>query len=377
MPNTFQAVESANPKDMRMVGGYSDAKWLKEAARVAALHRRAAAGDRLAQHQFIKEAATISDYPLLLGDTLGRELRAKYDALTGVWQSVALRRSVNDYRSVKSFAPFSVNGPLSAAGELFEDIPARNISDRSPVEYALANYGAGIKIGGPTLINDDVGQFTQLPDDLATAARATEDRLFTAEILGSAGPATGITAITGNPPLEIAGLRTAIGIMLKKTDPASGVPIMTQAPVLMVPPSLAIRAQELQAATLVQVMNTSGSTPGSNYTTPPWMRDALMTIVVNPWIELIAGTNRATTWFLFGRPAVGRSAVEMAFLRGFEQPRIFAKAQDMRPVGGGSLNELEGTFNSMSFSWQVRHTLAAKFVDTQGVYSYGSNGSGS
>src|SRR5690554_2838568 len=50
------------------------------------------------------EAMTRSDFPLLLGDVMNRQLLGEYTQWPSVWPSIARRRVVNDFRPANSFS---------------------------------------------------------------------------------------------------------------------------------------------------------------------------------------------------------------------------------------------------------------------------------
>jgi len=379
MSITFDRVEEA-ARSVKGEGWIStealrkDPKWISRVANLNTLLQAAREGDDRATF-YVKEAMASDDFPNLLGDTLNRQVRAKYSTWPSLWPRFVQRRTVNDYRTVKSFAPNALNSRWSrVANETGANAEFKNKADRSPVTYSVEDYAAYTSISRRTLINDDVGEFASMPDDMAQGARHTEDFQFTSAFIGSTGP-TGVSTFTAtNPVLSLAEFRAAYADVLSATDPITGEPIMIDTPILMVGPGNAANAREIVNAFTIDVHDDS-TAAGANLRTPNWVKDVVAQVVVNPWIPIIDTTNAATDWLLFARPAPGRSALEAAFLRGAEQPRIYTKAQNKQSVGGGLASLTEGSFENDLIEYKGAHTFAFALVSA--VYVYGSNGSGS
>jgi hypothetical protein len=154
---------------------------------------------------------------------------------------------------------------------------------------------------------------------------------------------------------------------------ADGRPINITAAVLVVPPALAITAQNILNALQIE-MTEAGGTAGQKIVAQNWMKNAVR-LVVNYEIPNIATTNGNTSWFLFQDPNVGRPALEMGFLRGHVEPEIFMKEPNARRVGGGVVNPLDGDFETDSVEYKVRHVLGGTTMDPKAAVA--SNGSGS
>lgn len=118
----------------------------------------------------------------------------------------------------------------------------------------------------------------------------------------------------------------------------------------------------------------NGGTSNQKVTAANWVRNR-MTLVVDPYIPVVAGTNGNTSWFLFADPMVSRPALEIGFLAGYQEPAIFIKEPNARRVGGGAVNPLDGDFDSDSIEYKIRHVFGGARMD--GRATVASNGSGS
>ena len=349
-----------------------DRAWKRRVNAFLQLKMAAESGDKLARIA-VEEAMSTDDFPNVLGDTLNREVRQRYMAFPKVWEPVCARRPANDYRTLRSFAPNQLNGLLTATGEFGGNTPMDNKADRAATTYALEDYAKRTAVSKRALMNDDVGEFAGIPQDFADAAINTEGYQFTSQIVNSSGP-TGVTGLTSNPVFSVVGLKAAMTEIMKATDPTSGMPIMMEAPILMVGPGLAVDAREVIRATSVELTPQLGATARA-VMTENWITSFISNVIVNPWIPYIQSSNEDTTWLLFASPRPGAAAVEAAFLRGMEEPRVYVRTPNQQRVGGGPAPITDGQFEAPIIEYKVEHTFAFKLVASNLVY--GSNGSGS
>lgn len=323
-------------------------------------------------HQFA-EAMSTDLFPQLFGDSLDRQMYGAYTAAPVTWRNYARRALVNDFREVKRFAMSGVRGLLTRVPELSEH--ERRTQDEAVYTYAVNKYEAGFGLSFEAMVNDDLNAFARLPMDLAQSARDSEEYFVTTLWAGASGlNTTNFTVgndniLTGNPPLTRSALQAAITKLMKRTD-ERGNPIPVTAVELVVGPGLALQAQEIISATEYRVVDGSGNVTiisGNGVA-------ANLRVSVNFWLPTVASTaNADTTWAVFANPdSSGRPALEIGFLRGYEQPGLYEKIPDMRRIGGG---EVPWSFNHSQSEKKVQHIFGGSFVDPRMVI--GSNGSGS
>ncbi|MEU7590631.1 Mu-like prophage major head subunit gpT family protein [Micromonospora sp. NPDC049230] len=327
---------------------------------------------RRGTHQFA-EAMSTDLFPALFGDSLDRQLYGAYTAAPTTWRNYARRSMVNDFREVKRFAASGVRSLLTKTPELTEH--ERRTTEEKEYKYAVEKYEAGFGLSFEAMVNDDLDAFARLPQDLAQSAVDSEEYFVTSIWAGASGlnPAffTGPNdnILTGNPALTRTALQAAITKLMKRTD-ERGNPIAVTAVELVVGPGLALQAQEIINATEYRIVQGGNTTIISGNGVAANLR-----VSVNYWLPVVAKTaNADTTWAVFANPtSSARPAIEVGFLRGYEQPALFEKIPDMRRIGGGG--EVPWSFNSSQAEKKVQHIFGGTFIDSRMVI--GSDGKGS
>lgn len=335
-----------------------------EAAR---LYERVLSGNRWAGQQFL-EAMTTSDFPLLFGDVLERQLLGWYQTKAVNWQMTTRRSRVRDFRAVKRFTVDGARGVLDRVAEQAE-YPAAAL-DEGSYEYSVAKYGRRIPFSWEAMINDDLDALSDMPERLALSARRTEERFQTDLFVNSGGPDSTFFSVghanlvTGNPALNITGLQAAITQLNQQTD-VDGAPIYIGEYVLEVPPALEVVANNLMNAIQIFAADGGGDGTGNNQLQVNNWLSGRLKIKVNPWLPIVdtSGTKNST-WYIWASPGEGRPAMEMGFLIGHESPEMFMKSPNAVRIGGGGLvDTMAGDFDSDSLEYKVRHVLGGTLMD--------------
>lgn len=114
-----------------------------------------------------------SDFPLILGDTVGRTLRAAYQAAPAGIRRVAREASAPDFRTRHriqlSSAPTLL--PVNEHGEY-----QRGTMAEAEETYRLGTFGRIIGITRQAIVNDDLGAFATLSRRFGTAAAEFENQ---------------------------------------------------------------------------------------------------------------------------------------------------------------------------------------------------------
>jgi hypothetical protein len=345
----------------------------------------------------LQEALTTSDFPLLFGDILDRQVLAAYREWPSVWTAIARRAVVSDFRNVKVFPPaWGADSRLDEVREQAE-YPEAKINEQAAIQYAVKKYGRRIGFSWEAITNDDLQQLTDIPQRFGRAARRTESRAVIDLYVDASGPHASLytsgnkniinatnaggafTAV--NPPLSIAGLQQAYAVLANMKD-ENGEPMFLDAVTLVVPPALEVTAQNILNATSIEAttLGAGGAPPNpatageQRLVIQNWMRNRL-TLVVDPYIPMVASSaNGNTSWFLFANPNTGREALRIAFLRGHEEPEIWIKSPNAQRVGGGMVDPMDGDFDTDTVQYRVRHVVGATRIDPKGTVA--SNGSG-
>lgn len=340
------------------------------------------------------EVMTTDDFPILFGDILDRTMLAKYQLWEVGWTAYAKRAVVNDFRDAELMKPLLGPSAILDVVPEADQYPDASVSEQPRLTYSVQKYGRRVPFSWETIINDNLNQLDEIPDDLATAARRTEQRLVTNLFVGLSGPNTSMYTVdnanivnqangaaTNNPALSIVGLEDAYTVLSKMLD-EQGNPIMRPVLTLVVPPALEVRARNILNATEIETTqvrmggNPSVSDSGENrLRINNWMRGSLQ-VVVDPYIPMLATTaNGNTSWFLFAAPSSSREAIRIAFLRGHETPEIWMKSPNAVRVGGGPVGPMSGDFDTDAIEYRIRHVTGVVMVDATATVM--SNGSGS
>lgn len=387
---TVQRIFAGEGKKVGSAGSarQNDPRYMKQLAEAATLIGDVVSGKR--RPWVLQEAMTTSDFPILFGDVMDRQVLAAWTAMEPTWTSIARRRDVNDFRGARYYYNLlGGNGRLTEVGEL-DEYPEKAIDDTSYIEWNVKKYGRRMGFSWEAMVNDDTDQLKDIPERFGRAARITENR-FAAELyidangphasLYTAGSANRILtahgAASNNPALSIAALRDAFLVLGNQLD-ENGEPIVLDSVTLIVPPALEVTAQNILNATQVEVTTDGGTVGASPFPerrliVNNWMARRLK-LEVNPYLPLIATTNGNTSWFVFGNPNSNRPAIVMSFLRGRSAPEVFMKEPNARRVGGGAVNPMDGDFDTDSLQYKVRFVMGGTRVEPR--VTVASNGSG-
>lgn len=349
------------------------------------LYRGTIEGDRRATVAF-QEAMSRSDFTVLFGDIIDRQLLAAYQTRPVQWPTYAKRGRVRDFRSVKRFTLDGGEATLNQVKEL-APYKVRSVTDNS-YTYAVAKFGDQIAVSWETMVNDDLDALTDLPTRLGNAARRTEEK-FAAELFsGAAGPNSTFfstanrnvinttvigSTVTPNPALNIVSLQQAMQVLGQQKDTDGG-PIYVEGVTLVVPPALEVVANNIINATEIMAASGGGAGTGTDQLrVTNWMRNRV-TVVVNPWLPIVNTTNGNTAWYLFANPSVGRPAMELGFLIGHETPELWVKSPNAMRVGGGMVAAEDGDFEHDAIQYRVRMVLGGTLMDPKSSISSAGTG---
>jgi hypothetical protein len=364
----------------RLLGRHSSSEWMAREATCAALIASVKRGDRPAWH--LQEAMSTSDFPLLFGDLLYRQLLGNYVPYPVTYPGYFRIVECVDFRHLNLY---TIDGGQSlftnAQGEFgplreYEPYPEIKFQE-GRYQIQVAKYGRRYGISFEMIINDDLNAFAQRPAMMATGARRSEEYLATTMMCDANGPhASYFTAgnaniVTDNPPLSIPALQTAYAVLAAQKDKDSQ-PIVITGAHLVVCPGDEIMARNIMNATELFIgQSQTGETVVTSSTqvmrTGNWMR-ARVSLHVNPYIPYVASA--ATTagykpWFLIAEPndMTQRPAFVFGFLRGRRNPQLFIQDSDQIMLGGGAASPMEGNFDNDAINYKLRHIFGAVQAD--------------
>ncbi|MBI2758788.1 MAG: Mu-like prophage major head subunit gpT family protein [Chloroflexi bacterium] len=366
--------------------GRKSPQYMAKLTEAAQLVAGVISGRRPAYH--LREALSTSDFPNLFGDILDRQLLAAYQDWPQTFRNYTHVAQVADFRTVKRFKVYGADAVLPPVGQQ-EQYKSDQFQEASPYTYAVSKYGRVIPLAWETLLNDDLGAFSDIPTRFGRAARRSEEKFATQLFVDANGPHASVYTVGNknkvnatnagasftatNPPLSIPALQEAMAVLANQID-EQGEPITIESLELVVPPSLEITALNiLNGVQLWQDTNNNAGTPDTRLITTNWMKGRV-NMNVNPYIPIVASTaNGGTSWFLFANPHNGRPALEVGFLRGHETPEVFMKSPNIVNIGA-QVDPMNGDFDTDSIQYKVRHVFGGTVIDPK--MTVASNGTG-
>jgi len=116
-----------------------------------------------------------SDFPLILGNTINRSLRAAYEAIEQTWQPLGRQANFADFRERTSVAL----GEASRLEKVLEGGEYKyGTLPEEGTKIKAAKFGKIIALTWEAIVNDDLNAFDKIPTALANSARETESDLI-------------------------------------------------------------------------------------------------------------------------------------------------------------------------------------------------------
>lgn len=296
----------------------------------------------ISRDELVKRAMSTSDYPLLLGNTINRSLRAAYEVATPEWRKFARKQSASDFKAMSSVG-IGGDFKLLKIQEGGEYKQAKMVETGD--NFKLDTYGRTISITRHAIINDDLGGFMRYTElfgrgaaelqaeivfGLLTAnnglGRTLSDgkTLFHADHknLAASGAVLSIESLTA----ARLGMRRQTGLTKEK--------IIVRPKYLVVPPELETLAWQLVSAPI---------TPGTTSVANPFF--GAFEVIVDVYLD------SPTKWYITADPS-SIPVVQYAFLNGQE----------------GLYTEQELNFKTDDLDIKVRTDFAATIEEHRGVY---------
>jgi hypothetical protein len=285
---------------------------------------------------------TTSDYPLLLGNVMGRTLRAAYQAAPSALRRLARSVTAPDFRERSSLVLDTGGFDLEKVNEHGEYKSGSFVEGGE--KYKLATYGKIFGITRQALINDDLGALADIPAKLGARAAAFESQYLVDLLEGATGVGPvmssdskalfhtdhGNLAGAGAAPSDTT-LTAARLAMRKQTSP--GGELLDIVPrFLVVPPD--IETDTIKVLTAIQATQVSDVNVWSS----------LLDLMVEPRLT------DSGRWYLSAdAPASG---LEVCYLTGAEGPQTETQA-------GWRIDGVET---------KVRLDFVAAWIDWRGIY---------
>lgn len=249
---------------------------------------------------------TTSDFPLILGDTVGRELRLAYQTAPSGVRMLARQTTARDFRAKRALQ-FGEGPGLEKVNEGGEF--KHGTIEESGESYSVETFGRIFSISRQALVNDDLAAFTQIPARLGNGARAFEAAQLVAKLVANPNMSDG-TAVFHADHGNLAGSGGALSLntlsaarnAMRRQTGLGGEPIDATPYAVVVPPELETLAEQL----LSEIAATT-------------------TDDVNPFAKLSLAVEPRLTdtsaWYVAADPAT-IDGLEYAYLEGAPGPQV-------------------------------------------------------
>lgn len=322
---------------------------------------------RLASLASAQLALSNSDFSNILADTIGKTLRQAYDEQPSNWAKCFRRSTAPDFKTIS-------RTQLSESPDLDNILPGEEYQDGkltdSKETFVLSKYGKIITLTWESLINDDLGAFSRIPQLMGAAARRKEDDVAffvllygTTATMADTGALFNSTAVTtagghanytsSGTAISSTSLNVATAAMGKQVGP-QGKAILNLTPkFLIVPKAISgtawtmINSPTDPASSNASVKN-KYATNGGFYPLE-LIEEARLDLGVTLNGTTAAGS--ATSWYL-ASDTNQIDTIEVCFLE--DEPAPVITEEDGFRVDGRQ--------------YKIRHTVAAKAIDFRGLY---------
>jgi HK97 family phage prohead protease len=319
----------------------------RESLERSGVNTRMWSDERIAEIALLKRApgmATESDFPVLLENVTNKILLSSFAVTPHEWSRFCSRGSVANFHAHNRYRKGAF-GTLDAVNDHGE-LKTKAIPDGEKREVTVGTYGNKIGISRRTLIQDDMGVFTDLASSFGMAAQNTIEGLVWTTLKANSGLGANYDAnplfhasranIGTTSALSAAGLDADATIMARQADP-SGTTTLALNPAILILP------RELRSSAMI--LNNDAYDPDSgtkqNRTNP--VRSMFSDIVAS---TRLTGTRR----YLFADPNVA-PVIEVTFLQGQEAPQM----------------ESQEGFEVLGLQWRIFMDFGVSLVDYRGA----------
>lgn len=251
-----------------------------------------------------------SDFSLILGDAVNRELRAAYNAAPSGVRQVAKQSTARDFRAKRKLTL----GDAPALEKVNEGGEFKHGTiDESGESYSIATYGKIFGVTRQVMVNDDLGAFTDLPRRMGIAARAFENDFLVAMVMANPAMSDGVTVfhadhgnLTGTAADPSIASLSATRLAMRKMKGLGGLLIDVTPRFVLVPPELETVAE--QVLTEIAAAKTEDVNPFGK-----------LSLLVEPRLTV------ANRWYVVADPA-SAEGLEYAYLEGAPGPQIETRA---------------------------------------------------
>jgi hypothetical protein len=258
---------------------------------------------------------TTSDFPIILGNTVGRVLRDAYQAAPSGIRRLGRQTSARDFRSVNKI--MLGEAPLLEKLNEHGEIKAGTMAEAREA-YKIETWAKKIGITRQVLVNDDLGAFSDLARRMGQGAAETEARILVTLLEANSGNGPTLSDTKALFHVDHGNKSASGAVISDATLSAARLALRTQKGIdgriiritpknLLVPPALETVAEKWLAtiapATAADVNPFSGA----------------MSLVVEPRLS------SATRWYVTADPGE-IDGLEFAYLSGNEGPQVESRS---------------------------------------------------
>lgn len=259
-----------------------------------------------------------SDFPLLLGSTVNRTLRAAYELAPQTWRPLGRPTTVPDFRAVTRAAL----GDIAALEKIKEHGEYQyGTLEEEGAPIKVAKFGKIIAITWEAIVNDDLGAFTRVPQALGAAAAQTESDVVWSLLLGNPNYTDNTPifhADHGNLAASGGAINTttlaAARAAMRKQKSKAGAFLNLSPEFLIVGPDKELEAYQFTSSNYVPAKNADINDS----------RNAALTVIVDARIT-------GNQWYLYASPGVV-DTFEYAYLEG--EQGVFTETREGFEVDG-------------------------------------------
>jgi len=295
---------------------------------------------RYSKEETVARAFSTHTLSGILGDSANKVLMSGYKSVDSIIPMIARDMPVNDFKAHTGYRMQASLG-YELVGEDGE-IKHGKVNEES-FTYRARTYAKMVKLTRKDIINDDLGAFNRIRDELGRGAALTRERVFWAVFMnpGSTTDVNGDSVdffsttntnyLTGSDTsLDSDALGSAVKLFLNQTD-AHGHPVNVTPKYMVVPTALSVTADELFVATN---FNTGGASTKAKVPNANIHHRKYQPFPV-PYLSNANYTNYSDlAWYLLADPA-DVAAYGVCYLNGNDAPTIEQVELDSNVLGIG------------------------------------------
>jgi hypothetical protein len=319
----------------------------------------------LGTYHDLKESASASDFPYLLGNTMYKKLLGRFNGFPSPWRQ---------YVTISDLADFKAHDRiiLSEAPDLDEIEADGNYKDAkfSDAKYSIQakTFGKTFIVGRQAVINDDLGGIMKMPQMFGRATVRTLVKRILVLLKGGYNAYDGSAlfalraATTRNYIANTTLANTAAGLtgvinacvrIRGQVDPDTGELMGLTPKYLLTGTTLAPIAQQLIKSAQILPVSTNG---GGTY-------NPVAGLI--PIEEPLIDSQLSSTWWAVLADPEDCPVIEVGFMGGKAEPDLLVEKPTMVSLAGGAEDPYGYEFDELRY--KVRHDWAAQLAYYQGI----------